>query len=127
MLKIILYLGDKLLATFESNNEDISIGRNASNDIKIDNLAVSGRHAQVRKVLNSYLIEDLGSTNGTYVNDKKIERYELLDGDRVTIGKHCLEFSITSETKQSAAFDPDKTMILDTERQRELLDKNRGE
>ncbi len=127
MLKITLSLGDKRLAAFESDNEEISIGRNASNDIKIDNLAVSGQHAQVRKVLNTYLIEDLGSTNGTYVNEKQIERYELLDGDRVTIGKHCLQFSICSATKQSAAFDPDKTMILDTERQRELLDKNRGE
>ena len=124
MLKIALYLGDKLLASFESDNEDISIGRNDNNNIKIDNLAVSGKHARVRKVLNTYLIEDLKSTNGTYVNEKKIERYELLDGDQVIIGKHCLKFSI-SNTKQAAGFDADKTMILDTEKQRELLDKNR--
>ncbi len=125
MLKIDLQLGDKLLASFESNNDDISIGRSDMNDIKIDNLAVSGNHARVRKVLNAYLIEDLNSTNGTFVNEKKIERYELLDGDQVTIGKHRLLFHISSDKKQAEAFDADKTMILDTERQRELLDKNR--
>ncbi len=125
MLKISLHLGDKLLATFESDNDDISIGRSDSNDIKIDNLSVSGKHAQVRKVLNAYLIEDLGSTNGTFVNEKKIERYELLDGDQVIIGKHSLIFNIGSGSKQAAGFDADKTMILDTEKQRELLDKNR--
>ena len=125
MLKITLQLGDKVLATFESDNEDISIGRSDSNDIKIDNLAVSGNHARVRKVLNAYLIEDLNSTNGTFVNEKKIERYELLDGDQVTIGKHCLRFNISKDPKLAAGFDADKTMILDTEKQRELLDKNR--
>jgi pSer/pThr/pTyr-binding forkhead associated (FHA) protein len=125
MFKITLKLGDKVLASFESDNEEISIGRADSNDIKIDNLAVSGKHARVRKVLNTYLIEDLGSTNGTFVNDKKIDRYELLDQDQVTIGKHCLNFSISSDSKKGKGFDPDKTMILDTEKQRELLDKNR--
>ena len=125
MLKIDLQLGDKLLAAFESNNDDISIGRNDTNDIKIDNLAVSGNHARVRKVLNAYLIEDLNSTNGTFVNEKKIDRYELLDGDQVTIGKHSLLVSISNEAKSAEGFDADKTMILDTEKQRELLDKNR--
>lgn len=125
MLKINLQLGDKLLASFESDNENISIGRSDTNDIKIDNLAVSVRHAQVRKVLNSYLIEDLDSTNGTFVNEKKIERYELLDGDRVIIGKHSLLFHIGNAPKRSEVFDADKTMILDTEKQRQLLDKNR--
>ena len=125
MLKITLHLGDKVLASFESDNDDISIGRSISNDIQIDNLSVSGKHARVRKVLNTYLIEDLKSTNGTYVNEKRIERYELLDGDRVIIGKHSLLFNICSEPKQVEGFDADKTMILDTEKQRELLDKNR--
>jgi pSer/pThr/pTyr-binding forkhead associated (FHA) protein len=125
MLKISLQLGGKELATFESSDADISIGRSDSNDIKIDNLAVSGKHARVRKVMNAYLIEDLDSTNGTFVNEKKIERYELLDGDHVTIGKHSLQFSIDSDAKQAEGFDADKTMILDTAKQRELLDKNR--
>ena len=124
MLKITLQLGDKILASYETDNADLSIGRSVSNDIKIDNLAVSGKHARIRKVMNTYLIEDLKSTNGTFVNDKQVERYELIDGDRVTIGKHSLLLRI-SNSAAAAPYDPDKTMILDTERQRELLDKNR--
>ena len=123
MLEITLLLNDKVLATYETGNEDVTIGRNADSDIRIDNLAVSGRHARVRKILNTYLIEDLKSTNGTFVNEKKIDRYELLDGDQVIIGKHALIFHI--RTDKNAPFDAEKTMVLDTRKQRELLDKNR--
>lgn len=124
MLEISLQLGDKVLAVYEANNEELTIGRSADNDIQIDNLAVSAQHARVRKVLNTYLIEDLGSTNGTFVNEKKIDRYELIDGDKVIIGKHSLHFRI-HDKKNAPVFDADKTMILDTKQQRELLDKNR--
>jgi pSer/pThr/pTyr-binding forkhead associated (FHA) protein len=124
MLKISLLLAGKVLAKFETDNADLSIGRSPDNDISIDNLAVSGKHARIRKVLSTYLIEDLKSTNGTFVNDRKIERYELIDGDLVTIGKHNLLFQISNEAK-AQGFNADKTMILDTEKQRELLEKNR--
>lgn len=125
MLEITLQLGDKVLATYEANNEEFTIGRSADNDIQIDNLAVSGKHARVRKVLKTFLIEDLNSTNGTFVNEKKIDRYELIDGDRVTIGKHSLLFHIRDNKKAAVTYDADKTMVLDTKKQRELLDKNR--
>lgn len=125
MLEITLQLGDKVLASYETCNDDITIGRSAGNDIRVDNLSVSGNHARVRKVMNTYLIEDLGSTNGTFVNEKRIERYELIDGDRVIIGKHSLLFHISTDINAAAEFDADKTMILDTRKQRELLDKNR--
>lgn len=125
MLEITLQLGDKVLASYETDNDDITIGRSAGNDIRIDNLSVSGNHARVRKVMNTYLIEDLGSTNGTFVNEKRIERYELIDADRVIIGKHSLLFRISADKNAAAEFGADKTMILDTRKQRELLDKNR--
>ena len=88
MLKIELNYQGKTLATFETENEQISIGRNSKNDVHIDNPAVSSSHAIVKKVMNTYFIEDLGSTNGTFVNEKRIDKYELFDGDEVTIGKH---------------------------------------
>ncbi len=125
MLEITLQLGDKRLASYETANEDITIGRNPANDIQIDNLAVSGSHARIRKVLSAYLIEDLDSTNGTFVNEKKIDRYELIDGDRVTIGKHLLLVRIGADKKTAVELDAGKTMILDTQKQRELLEKNR--
>lgn len=123
MLQIKLTYEGKTLASFETGNDMISIGRNPKNDIHIDNLAVSGHHAVVKKVMNAYFIEDLKSTNGTFVNDKKIDKYELLDGDQVIIGKHCLCFSYKDAAQ--AQVNLDETMILDTRKQKELLEKNR--
>lgn len=124
MLRIELKHQGSLLATFESDNEQISIGRNPKNDINIDNPAVSNSHAVVRKVLNTYLIEDLGSTNGTFVNENKIDKYELIDGDKIIIGKHSLEFNFIAGNEQDLT-DYDKTMTLDTRKQKELLAKNK--
>lgn len=124
MLKIELNYQGKTLATFETENEQISIGRNSKNDVHIDNPAVSNSHAVVKKVMNTYFIEDLGSTNGTFVNEKKIDKYELFDGDEVIIGKHSLGFHYTNRVGEDRA-DFDKTVILDTRKQKELLDKNR--
>ena len=124
MLKIELKYQEKKLATFETENERIRIGRNVKNDIHIDNPAVSSSHAVIKKIMNTYFIEDLGSTNGTFVNEKKINKYELLDGDEVIIGKHSLEFHYMKSNGQNQP-DFDKTVILDTRKQKELLDKNR--
>lgn len=124
MLKIELKYQGKTIAAFETENERVSIGRNPKNDIYIDNPAVSSSHAIIRKVMNTYYMEDLGSTNGTFVNEKKITKYELLDGDEVIIGKHSLGFHFANGNNQTLA-DFDKTVILDTRKQRELLDKNR--
>ena len=74
--------------------------------------------------MNAYFIEGLGSTNGTFVNEKKIAKYELFDGDEVIIGKHSLGFHYVNSIGQGQA-DFDKTVILDTRKQKELLDKNR--
>ncbi len=124
MLKIELKYQGKNLATYETENGQISIGRNSKNDVQIDNPAVSSSHAVIKKVMNTYFVEDLGSTNGTFVNEKKIQKYELLDGDEVIIGKHSLEFHYINSIGQNQA-DFDKTVILDTRKQKELLDKNR--
>ena len=124
MLKIELSYQGKDLARFETENEQVSVGRNVKNDIHIDNPAVSNSHAIIKKVMNAYFIEDLKSTNGTFVNEKKIDKYELLDGDEVIIGKHSLKFHYIDQGGQNQA-DFDKTVILDTRKQRELLDKNR--
>ena len=121
MLKIELKYQGKNLATYETENEQISIGRNVKNDIQIDNPAVSSSHAIIKKVMNAYFVEDLESTNGTFVNEKKVDRYELLDGDEVIIGKHSLKCHYVNRSGQNF----DKTVILDTRKQKELLDKNR--
>ena len=125
MLKIELTYQGAVLETFTTDSGKIQVGRNQQNDIQIDSLAVSGRHALIRKVMNTYVIEDLGSTNGTFVNERKIDKYELLDGDEIIIGKHSLIFHYLSANAVKTN-NLDQTMILDTRRQKELLNKNRG-
>lgn len=122
MLQIEVKYQGATLARLVTDNEKITIGRNPKNDIPIDNLAVSNFHAVVRKVLNAYYIEDLNSTNGTFVNEKKVDKYQLLDGDQVIIGKHSLFFRFVEDKDGKPV---DTTMILDTRQQKELLDKNR--
>ncbi len=123
MLEIKLSFDNATLANYETENELISIGRNPQNDIQIDNMAVSNFHAVVKKVMNAYFIEDLKSTNGTFVNEKKIDKYELLDGDEIIIGKHSLFFNFVTKSGKPGLFD--ETVILDTRKQKELLEKNR--
>jgi pSer/pThr/pTyr-binding forkhead associated (FHA) protein len=65
----------------------------------------------------------LSSTNGTFVNEKRIDKYELLDGDEIIIGKHSLLFNFMDNNCGRSQFD--ETMVLDTKKQKQLLEKNR--
>ena len=102
------------------------IGRQAANDIVIDNLAVSFHHAKVESIGDEFLLIDLHSENGSFVNDQRIKAHWLADGDIITIGKHALLFSNPKNKNL-----PDKmsssiveTMQMDTEKFRELLNRN---
>jgi pSer/pThr/pTyr-binding forkhead associated (FHA) protein len=123
MPRLLLKFNDEVLKVIDSSKEFITIGRNIKNDIQIDNLAVSNFHAHIVCQLKHYFVEDLGSTNGTFVNDRKIGKWALSDNDAITIGKHSIVF--LDEAVGSGAgieeLQMDKTMILDTEKQRELL------
>ncbi|MBU0500749.1 MAG: FHA domain-containing protein [Gammaproteobacteria bacterium] len=83
---------DKRLASYELGEDDVTIGRAPSNDIPIDNPGVSAAHAIIRKQGEDYLLEDLGSKNGTYVRGQKIRQYRLEPGDVISIFKHQLHF-----------------------------------
>lgn len=125
MPKIIMKFNDAVIKEVPLEGEQLTIGRKPDNDLVIDNPAVSGHHAKVARVQSVYFLEDLGSTNGTFINEKKIDKKQLRDGDRVTIGKHLLlfedEVTANAITPAAPAGDLDKTMILDTPRQREML------
>ena len=105
----------------------VTIGRLPDNSLVIDNPAVSGRHARVYREGNHYVLEDLKSTNGTFVNDKPIARHTLLEGDTVLVGKHTLLFTQKGgeqdETQAEQPFVPEigGTRVLDTDRQKKLL------
>ena len=92
MAKIILNLNGNLQGEIELAKDRMTIGRKAENDIPIDNKAVSGLHALILSVLDESIIEDLGSTNGTYINGKLVKKQTLKHDDIIGIGKHELKF-----------------------------------
>ena len=95
---------------FELNQERLTVGRKPDNDIQIDNLAVSGKHALIITILDDSFLEDLGSTNGTYVNGKLVKKHVLKDGDVIAIGKHELKYINEHATDNDDEFE--KTMII---------------
>ncbi len=124
MPRLLLKFNDEVLKVIDSNKDLITIGRNMKNDIQIDNLSVSNYHAHIVCQLGHYFVEDLGSTNGTFVNDRKISKWALVDNDAVTVGKHTIVFldeKVDDESVGIEELQMEKTMILDTKKQRELM------
>jgi pSer/pThr/pTyr-binding forkhead associated (FHA) protein len=102
------------------------IGRQDGNDIVIDNLAVSFHHAKIESIGEEFLLIDLHSENGTFVNEQPIKAHWLIDGDLITIGKHTLRFSNPRNQALQEKLSPSiiQTMQMDTTKFRELLRKN---
>ena len=92
MARLLLSLDGQLLAEYNMNKERYTIGRLPDNDIRIDNPAVSGHHSLIINILNDSFLEDLNSTNGTYVNGKLIKKHALQHGDVITAGHHQMRF-----------------------------------
>ena len=91
MFRIIMKFNSTVLKELKIDQDEIIIGRDAGNDIQIDNIAVSREHARIIRGPNYYFIEDLNSTNGTFVNGKKINKKYLIESDEISIGKHSLQ------------------------------------
>jgi pSer/pThr/pTyr-binding forkhead associated (FHA) protein len=128
MLRLVFKFKDSILREIETENTKITIGRTASNDIQVDNVAVSAHHARIVKDGRYYVIEDLNSTNGTFVNERKITKRVLKEDDVITIGKHSLvvlpEKGLTKATSPIIT-DIDRTWKLDTEQHRKMMKKQR--
>jgi pSer/pThr/pTyr-binding forkhead associated (FHA) protein len=92
MSKLILTLDGALLGEYPLEKKCVTIGRRATNDIQIDNLAVSGDHARIITIGDEALLEDLDSTNGSTLNGKNIQKQALQHGDIVGIGKYQLTY-----------------------------------
>lgn len=119
MDKLILNFKESTLKEYPMDKDVFTIGRKPENDIQIDNPVVSGKHARVFKEGRKVIVEDLGSTNGTFVNKKKISKTELKHKDIVFIGKHTIVFlsdDPVAQLEASAAEedDLDATMVLQT-------------
>jgi pSer/pThr/pTyr-binding forkhead associated (FHA) protein len=129
----------KLYLRFEQNDQVLkevsltqattTIGRLPDNGVQIDNLAVSGHHAKISWDQDHYVVEDLGSLNGTYVNNERVGKATLKHGDQVKIGKHLVEFKHEGPVPNFAAAAKtgpatpklEATMMLDTKQAREQL------
>lgn len=108
MPKLIVKFKDRELQECAVGFDPVTIGRLPDNMIVIDNDVVSGRHARVLRDGNHYVVEDLQSRNGTFVNNKAIWRHTLLDGDVVVVGKHSLVFTLASGEQAAPEPAPDQ-------------------
>jgi len=112
MAKLVLSLNGVIQGEFELNQERTTIGRKAENEVPIDNLAVSGKHALIITILDDSFLEDLGSTNGTYVNGKLIKKHALKNGDVIAIGKHEIKYVNDAVSDEDEEDEFEKTMII---------------
>ncbi len=115
MAKLILSLDNALLSEYQLDKERMTIGRRPTNDIHIDNLAVSGEHAAIIQMGNDFYIEDLNSTNGTLVNEKQVKKHLLQHADVVEFGKYQLKYineASLANIGMGGGEDFEKTMII---------------
>lgn len=92
MAKLIIARDAGVLQEVELSKERMTIGRHSHNDIVIAHQAVSGQHAAITSAAGDVWLEDLGSTNGTFVNGHKIARQALADRDQIMVAKHRISF-----------------------------------
>src|SRR5487761_1926881 len=112
MAKLILSMDGLVLKEIPLAKERITIGRKPHNDIQIDNLAVSGEHAVIVTILADSFLEDLGSTNGTFVNGKTVKKHFLQNNDVIELGKYKLKYISDVLPGAAKAADFEKTMVL---------------
>ncbi|MDW3095130.1 MAG: FHA domain-containing protein [Gammaproteobacteria bacterium] len=114
MSHLVVTLEDKLVGEFPITKEKMTIGRKPDNDICINNLAISSYHTQIITVLDSSFLEDLNSTNGTYVNARLVKKHALEDGDLIDVGNHRIRY-VGNEPQEADDEENDileKTIVL---------------
>jgi pSer/pThr/pTyr-binding forkhead associated (FHA) protein len=107
MPKMIVSIDEVVIKEVQLTKDRTTLGRRPYNDIVIDNLAVSGEHAVLQMTGPEVIVEDLNSTNGTYVNGKAVKKLQLQNGDSIEIGKYRIKF-----VGDQAVQDFDKTMVV---------------
>jgi len=124
MPTLTLTFKDNTIATYRiEKGKSLTIGRKDSNDIPIENLAVSGHHAKIDAVGEGFLLTDLQSKNGSFVNKELVQSHWLKHEDNILIGKHTLIFTYDEDEEKpdDAMGDMDSTMIMDTDKYRDML------
>jgi hypothetical protein len=118
MPKLVIKFDGVVIDQIVMKQGDMAIGRRPGSDILLDNLAVSGNHATIFTVGNDSFVQDLNSTNGTLVNNKRITKHHLANGDEIVIGKHSLSY--VDENAARPQTDLAKTMIITPQKFEEM-------
>ena len=126
MAKLILKYEAAVLKEIPLLKAILTVGRTPGNDVVIDNPAVSGQHAKILVEQDQVMVEDLSSLNGTFVNNQRIRKSPLKDGDEILVGKHILVFNgegpalpkAVPAMERTQAINPfaEETMVLDTKK-----------
>jgi len=114
MAKLIFSLDGNVVNEYALDKARVTIGRRASNDIHIDNLAISGQHAVVVTTDEGSHIEDLNSTNGVVVNQKKIKKHHLEKHDVIRLGKYKVQYVNDASIHQQSAIESTVPVAKDT-------------
>jgi pSer/pThr/pTyr-binding forkhead associated (FHA) protein len=133
MIRLSIRFNGTVIQDLEFDQDEITIGRNRDNAVQIDNVTVSGKHARIIREKNKYLeakytymLEDLESTNGTFVNDKRISLRVLREKDLITVGKHAISVSFRKFGMQDRGqniSEIEKTQRLEPDRQKQIIKK----
>jgi pSer/pThr/pTyr-binding forkhead associated (FHA) protein len=130
MPKLILKFKETILKEYALEDEMVTIGRVDDNTIKVDNMAVSSHHSKLIRENGDFVLIDLNSLNGTFVNGQKVSKWILKNNDFITIGKHTLVYIDERAPKKSPLSggtselrSPEGTVMLDTRTQQQLLEE----
>jgi pSer/pThr/pTyr-binding forkhead associated (FHA) protein len=129
MPTLTLKFKDKNLRRFRfKQGTTVTIGRAEDNHVTVENLAVSSHHAKIDSVGDGYLLTDLKSKNGTFVNDELVSSHWLKHEDVITIAKHSLVFEYTEDEQRPKTDDGimGQTMVMDTDSYRGMKAKGTG-
>ena len=127
MPNLTLKFKDTILEDYQlQKGHSITVGRRKNNDVVIENLAVSGHHAKIDSVTDGFVVIDLQSKNGSFVNEQLIHSHWLKNGDVISIGKHSLVFSYSEDEVMPAdgSDEMEKTMVIDTSQHRNMMKKS---
>ena len=125
MPKLLLKFNAAVIKEIPFDKDALAVGRKPDNDVVIDNPAISGHHCRISVQGGTYFVEDLESTNGTFVNEKRVKKSGLRHNDVVGVAKHALVFledAPPPEPAPSAPVEPpsDATMMIPKEKQAEM-------
>jgi len=129
MLILTLQLNEKILQEYRfQKSQTVKIGRRNKNDVVINNLGVSGRHAKIEFKNGGFLYTDLVSTNGSFINERPVSTHWLKNNDVITVGKYTLLVSMEETARpEDDILGMDQTMVMDSDTFQAMLsekDKN---